>query len=119
MEGHEAVVKLFQSDPVRYHSEGVKIRTAAASYLTGGALSWFKAYHDEETQEIRFHTYADFVIAFKAAYDDPDRRATALGFIIKGNETRMKPDKLDIIRDWPRPTTKKQTQVFLGFANYY
>ncbi len=67
---------LFQNDPIRYHSEGVKIRTAA-SFLTGGALSWFKAYHDEETQEIRFQTYADFVKALKAAYDDPDRRATA------------------------------------------
>ena len=47
------------------------------------------------------------------------RETTFLGFIINGNETKMKSDKLHIIRDWPRPLTKKQTQIFLGFANYY
>ena len=49
----------------------------AASYLTGGALGWFKAYHDEITQEIKFKTYAEFIRALKAAYDDPDKKATA------------------------------------------
>ena len=44
---------LFQNDPARYGSEGIQIRTAA-SYLTGGALGWFKAYHDEITQQISF-----------------------------------------------------------------
>ncbi len=43
----------------------------------GGALGWFKAYHDEITQEIKFKTYAEFIRALKAAYDDPDKRATA------------------------------------------
>ena len=67
----------FQNNLVRYHSEEIKISLrTAASYLTGGALSWFKAYHDEESQEIRFHTYADFVNALKVAYDHLDRRAT-------------------------------------------
>ena len=67
---------LFQNDPIRYGSEGTQIRTAA-SYLTGGALGWFKVYHDEATQEIRFKTYAEFIKVLKAAYDDPDKRATA------------------------------------------
>jgi hypothetical protein len=67
---------LFQNDPTRYSSPGIQIRTAA-SYLTGGALGWFKAYHDEITQEIKFKTYAEFIGALKAAYDDPDKRATA------------------------------------------
>ena len=49
----------------------------AASYLTRRALGWFKAYHDEITQEIKFKTYAEFIRALKAAYDDPDKRATA------------------------------------------
>src|SRR5258705_13975616 len=47
------------------------------------------------------------------------KETTFLGFVINGNETKMKSNKLDIIRDWPRPMTKKQTQMFLGFANYY
>jgi hypothetical protein len=67
---------LFQNDPARYGSEGIQIRTAA-SYLSGGALGWFKAYHDETTQEIKFKTYTEFIQALKAAYDDPDKRATA------------------------------------------
>ena len=48
----------------------------AASYLTGGALGWFKAYYDEITQEIKFKTYVEFIRALKAAYDDRDKRAT-------------------------------------------
>ena len=51
---------LFQNDPVRYSTEGIQIRTAA-SYLTGGALGWFKVYHDETTQEIKFKTYSEFI----------------------------------------------------------
>ena len=67
---------MFQNDLARYDSEGIQIHTVA-SYLTGGALGWFKAYHDEITQEIKFKTYAEFIGALKAAYDNPDKRATA------------------------------------------
>ena len=31
----------------------------------------------------------------------------------------MDPIKLAGIRDWPTPTTVKQTRSFLGFGNYY
>ena len=48
----------------------------AASYLTGGVVGWFKAYHNEITQEIKFKTYTEFIGALKAAYDDLDKRAT-------------------------------------------
>src|SRR5258706_5995868 len=47
------------------------------------------------------------------------KETTFLGFVINGNETKMKSNKLDIIRDWPQPMTKKQTQMFFRFANYY
>ena len=47
-----------------------------ASYLTRGVLGWFKAYYDEIPQEIKFKTYAEFIGALKAAYDNPDKRAT-------------------------------------------
>ena len=47
------------------------------------------------------------------------KETTFLGFVFNSNKTKMKPDKLHIIRDWPRPLTKKRTQIFLGFANYY
>jgi hypothetical protein len=32
---------------------------------------------------------------------------------------RVDPTKLAGIRDWPSPTTVKQTRSFLGFGNYY
>ena len=32
---------------------------------------------------------------------------------------KMDPIKLSGIRDWPPPTTVKQTQSFLGFGNFY
>jgi hypothetical protein len=42
-----------------------------------------------------------------------------LGTIISENTIRMDPIKLAGIRDWPSPTTVKQTRSFLGFGNYY
>jgi len=31
----------------------------------------------------------------------------------------MNQDKVKAIQDWKAPTTVKETQVFLGFTNYY
>jgi hypothetical protein len=42
-----------------------------------------------------------------------------LGTIISENTIQMDPIKLAGIRDWPSPTTVKQTRSFLGFGNYY
>jgi hypothetical protein len=42
-----------------------------------------------------------------------------LGTIISENTIQMDPTKLAGIRDWPSPTTVKQTRSFLGFGNYY
>ena len=42
-----------------------------------------------------------------------------LGMIISENTIRIDPIKLAGIRDWPSPTTVKQTRSFLGFGNYY
>jgi hypothetical protein len=42
-----------------------------------------------------------------------------LGMIIKPRHITMDPAKLDEIRDWPVPTTVKETRSFLGFCNFY
>lgn len=47
------------------------------------------------------------------------KETTFLGFVVNGLTTKMNPDKFDIIRYWPTPQNKCQTQAFLGFANYY
>ena len=41
-----------------------------------------------------------------------------LGYIIGINGIKMDPNKITAIRDWPQPTTVKEVQAFLGFANF-
>lgn len=42
-----------------------------------------------------------------------------LGYIIKGGQVRMAPEKVRAVAECPIPTTHKQLQRFLGFANFY
>jgi RNase H-like domain found in reverse transcriptase/Reverse transcriptase (RNA-dependent DNA polymerase) len=42
-----------------------------------------------------------------------------LGLIILEGEVRMDPVKVAGVTEWPTPTTKKEVQSFLGFANFY
>jgi hypothetical protein len=42
-----------------------------------------------------------------------------LGLIIQEGKLSMDLIKLSGIRDWPIPTTVKQVQGFIGFANFY
>ncbi|KAG5270294.1 hypothetical protein AALO_G00191040 [Alosa alosa] len=42
-----------------------------------------------------------------------------LGFILSSGGLRMDPKKTQVVRDWPQPTSVKEVQRFLGFANFY
>ena len=42
-----------------------------------------------------------------------------LGFIVAKGELRMDPAKVSAVADWPVPTSRKDLQRFLGFANFY
>lgn len=42
-----------------------------------------------------------------------------LGFIVKPDGLVMDEKKVKVIQDWPEPTTVKEVQRFLGFANFY
>ena len=42
-----------------------------------------------------------------------------LGHIVEAGSIRADPDKVEAIRTWPKPTTVKELQQFLGLANYY
>ncbi|KAI2647704.1 Transposon Tf2-6 polyprotein [Labeo rohita] len=44
---------------------------------------------------------------------------TFLGFVISSQGVAMDPQKLEAVRAWPLPTSLKQLQRFLGFANFY
>jgi len=42
-----------------------------------------------------------------------------LGFIVDTEGVKMDQRRVDTIKDWPTPTTVRELQVFLGFANFY
>ena len=42
-----------------------------------------------------------------------------LGYVVGVNGITMDKDKLEAVREWPRPSTVKEIQAFLGFANFY
>jgi hypothetical protein len=42
-----------------------------------------------------------------------------LGHLVGVDGVRMDPRKIDAVTNWPEPTTVKEVQAFLGFANFY
>ena len=42
-----------------------------------------------------------------------------LGHIVSKDGVRPDPAKTKVIADWPRPTTVKELEAFLGFANWF
>ncbi|KAK5911796.1 hypothetical protein CesoFtcFv8_001732 [Champsocephalus esox] len=42
-----------------------------------------------------------------------------LGYIVEGGKIRTDPEKIQAVEGWPKPTSFKQLQLFLGFANFY
>ncbi len=42
-----------------------------------------------------------------------------LRFIVKPGQIQMNPQKVQAVVDWPSPTSVKEVQHFLGFANFY
>ena len=42
-----------------------------------------------------------------------------LGFIVDTDGIKMDPSRVSAIKDWPAPSSVRELQVFLGFANFY
>lgn len=42
-----------------------------------------------------------------------------LGYIIESGQVRTDQEKIQVVAEWPKHTTIKQLQRFLGFANFY
>lgn len=42
-----------------------------------------------------------------------------LGYIIGEGQVKATPEKIRAVVEWPTPTTRKELQRFLGFANFY
>jgi transposase InsO family protein len=42
-----------------------------------------------------------------------------VGYVISPTGVSMEEDRVTTVRDWPEPTSHRDVQVFLGFANFY
>jgi hypothetical protein len=42
-----------------------------------------------------------------------------LGYIVDENGVHVDPSKIQVIHDWPAPTTLTELRSFLGLANFY
>ena len=42
-----------------------------------------------------------------------------LGFVISKDGIHTDPDKVDRVKNWPTPTSRKQVQSFLGLVGFY
>uniref|UniRef100_A0A1A8D4D5 Gypsy retrotransposon integrase-like protein 1 n=1 Tax=Nothobranchius kadleci TaxID=1051664 RepID=A0A1A8D4D5_NOTKA len=42
-----------------------------------------------------------------------------LGFVLESGRLGPDPEKVQAVQSWPTPTTRKELQRFLGFANFY
>ena len=62
---------IFSSDPDHYQNQDRNKIAYAASYLSGSAKAWFQPRVDNNG-EIGFTTWREFMVALKAAFDDPD-----------------------------------------------
>ncbi|KAI3368651.1 hypothetical protein L3Q82_025653 [Scortum barcoo] len=49
----------------------------------------------------------------------PHRFLSFLGFIVGRGSLQMDPAKVSAVASWPTPSSRKQLQRFLGFANFY
>ncbi|KAK3531831.1 hypothetical protein QTP70_029712 [Hemibagrus guttatus] len=81
--------------------------------------SWNLAKHRHHVAEVlkRLREFQLFLKAEKCSFHQPS--VQFLGYNIDSSGIRMDEEKVAAIRDWPTPTTVKELQRFLGFANFY
>ncbi|KAK3514000.1 hypothetical protein QTP70_001270 [Hemibagrus guttatus] len=77
------------------------------------------AKHRHHVAEVlkRLREFQLFLKAEKCSFHQPS--VQFLGYNIDSNGIRMDEGKVAAIRNWPTPTTVKELQRFLGFANFY
>ncbi|KAK3510353.1 hypothetical protein QTP70_004938 [Hemibagrus guttatus] len=75
--------------------------------------------HQRHIMEVlhRLRTYHLFLKAEKCLFHQP--AVQFLGYVIDLSGVRMDEKKVAAIHDWPSPTSVKELQQFLGFANFY
>ncbi|KAK3522269.1 hypothetical protein QTP86_000393 [Hemibagrus guttatus] len=81
--------------------------------------SWSLAEHCHHVAEVLkcLREFQLFLKAEKCSFHQPS--VQFLGYNIDSSGIRMDKGKVAAIKDWPTPTTVKELQCFLGFANFY
>uniref|UniRef100_A0A9J8BTX3 ribonuclease H n=1 Tax=Cyprinus carpio carpio TaxID=630221 RepID=A0A9J8BTX3_CYPCA len=77
------------------------------------------AEHRRHVAEVlqRLRAFQLYLKAEKCSFHQPS--VQFLGYNINSSGIRMDEGKVNAVRDWPIPTTIKELQRFLGFANFY
>ncbi|KAK3556977.1 hypothetical protein QTP70_022326 [Hemibagrus guttatus] len=75
--------------------------------------------HQRHVAEVlhRLRDYNLFLKAEKCLFHQPS--VQFLGYVIDRSGVCMDKKKVTAVRDWPTPTSVKELQRFLGFANFY
>ncbi|KAK3517542.1 hypothetical protein QTP70_012630 [Hemibagrus guttatus] len=75
--------------------------------------------HQRHVAEVlhRLRDYNLFLKAEKCLFHQPT--VQFFGYVIDRSGVRMDEKKVTTVHDWPTPTTVKELQRFLGFANFY
>ena len=65
----------------------------------------------------RLKDYGLYINLKKCEFDTDE--VDFLGFIVSTKGVRMDPKRIQMIKEWPKPKTYREVQVFLGFVNFY
>jgi RNase H-like domain found in reverse transcriptase/Reverse transcriptase (RNA-dependent DNA polymerase) len=73
----------------------------------------------ERTREVlaRFRKTGLFVKLEKCSFHVQE--VSFLGFKIGHGKVEMEPERVEAVRNWPKPSKLREVQEFLGFANFY
>ncbi|KAI2645310.1 Transposon Tf2-6 polyprotein [Labeo rohita] len=92
---------------------------ANISSMTFSGTCWTQEEHTQHVRAVlqRLLAHQLYCKLEKCAFHQ--HTTTFLGFVISAQGVAMDPQKLEAVRAWPLPTSLKQLQRFLGFANFY
>ena len=107
-------------DPIRNLTQGGKAVSVTYAYMDDVIIA--SDDHDAHTEHLRvvFEAFSKARLTVSPDKCDLLRKSiTFLGHLIDQKGIKPDPRKVDVIRDWPPLTSRKEVQRFLGLVNYY